>query len=186
MLGYGEGKILHLLDEQGASVRSFGQPFRKGSELLAVTSTAGRVACGRSVAAAVSLDAPIVRLYDSTGSLLWEREIEGFRGLIVEPGPDGSVVHRRPEGGMHLNLGVVIVGDTLLVLQTGLFLQGPPDPRAPDSVVTRYYDLSTGRPGGSQAGLPVIGVIRDTLAVAVYGTPAPAFQVIRMTSRVAQ
>lgn len=81
-----------------------------------------RLVCGgkRPGFGVVMIHAPEIRWYDLQGTVLWRKQVQGYRHIVVLRPSPGSFGLSTPAGGYHKLQRSVLAADTLLIVQLAL------------------------------------------------------------------
>lgn len=109
--------IIHLLDPSGNPTESFGRKYESDSSLLSRNLSRGWIECVEDGVALGLQYLPRVRLYSTSGDLLWESSYEAFEPVEVYEYSDGTVSYTLPNtGGASFGVGIKAVGEEGLLL----------------------------------------------------------------------
>lgn len=176
VLGFSEGKVLHVLDHESRRRRqAFGAPWGPEHPLLTPSLARGKVACepgSRLIAVASSLWGE-VRVYSEEGALLWAALPPGFEREIIEIG-ERTVQHRFPESGKYNSIAsVLFVSPHVIVVQVRTVRRKPSDRDEDEPLQTVLMEARTGRVLASRPGLPRLVALTGSVAFGATDSPYP-------------
>jgi hypothetical protein len=171
VLGFSTSGIVHEYSEAGTLIRSFGDPLIPGGELLQTGITRGYLACGGDRDRVVVIPAilPEMRVYDTTGVLIWRRSVPNYRTTIIHEASNGQTVSMtRPPGGYSRAESLGVVDSTLAILQT----RDHPERNVAGPLLTRFISISDAQQSGTSEGWPrLVAANGATVVVALSGEP---------------
>ncbi len=140
----------------------FGPPFAAGSPFRAMIHTAGRVACdGRDARVVVATQAGELLSYELDGRFNWRKSIPDAEPP-EEFGSDGEIGFRMiPEGAPRSRwlASLTVLPGGLGAVQLQEYIRGPSgsdNDVLPTRVLTKLFELASGRLVGEQDDIPVI------------------------------
>lgn len=188
LTGRGSG-IVEVLDASGSPVRAFGLapafdeiPNPVLRESAQTTVAGGRIVCDPSFGQVVVVlqHLPVVRAYSPDGDLRWEVELSDYLALRVVPTSNGrgnTFATDDPSGAHHRATTAVVSGDDLIVQLAVLdWIHRDPGAREVDTRVLRLRDGVELR---RTLDWPLVGDVRDGLAVAYVNAPFPRLALTR-------
>jgi hypothetical protein len=150
--------VLHLFDQQGKHIRSFGDLYSVDNRIISLQLSRGQVACGASGILFASSILPELRYFSLDGREKWWIRVEGAVPVQFEEVNGGSLMHI-PKDGYHSNLDPVVGPADRAAWQIAE-IRG----RGAGSTMTNFtwvVDLSAGSAEYVGGGLPEILDWRD-------------------------
>ncbi|HEU5050673.1 MAG TPA: 6-bladed beta-propeller [Gemmatimonadales bacterium] len=175
----GEPGVVHLFDQRGRKLRSFGEVYRSPSRILNHQFSQGKVAClERSRRVAFTPDnggLVSLRIFDLEGRT---RRIVAAPGLqsniVTEAENEGYSVRLSPDGN-HVVTGLLQTPDGRLLLQVALLNARSREEGTPYAeLYTAVIDPSGGQPASYSRRTGRIGAFTRGRPVFVVEEPAPA------------
>lgn len=175
-------RILHLIDRQGNTLASFGDPFGPEDHAVqGIISLEGRLACfpEHNVVITVARLLPELRSYSvSDGQLLWTTSLPHFNQVSIELEPIGlpSGAYRmsQPAGGADQNVALSPISDQLVLLQSIRI----PAAQEGGLVSTCLIRVSTGVCVLFYSDLPLLTATSHEYAIAVHGGRYPEVEFV--------
>lgn len=178
--------LIHIFDEDGKLVRSFGALYRSPSPDMNEEFGLGRISCDGKrglIYYAPRIGIGEVRAFEVSGTPSWRTTFSGFRSnpWVSE---NRTLTTRLSRNGNHTLITLALVeGHGLLVQWTFRTWQQLMDEDSFGSTVSFLLDPATGEPLALGDGLPLVPAISVARAVAVYEDPVPRFEVRALEPR---
>ncbi len=184
VLGYSQGKVLHVLDHESRRPRhSYGAPWGPEHPLLTPSLARGKIACAPDaglVAVASSLWGE-VRVYSEDGALLWAALPPSFEREIIDIGPR-TVQHRFPESGKYNSIASVLFANSrVVVVQIRTVWRKRSDRDEDEPLQTVLFEAKTGRVLAFRSGVPRLVALAGTSALGSTDSPYPQVIEFAMT-----
>jgi len=168
VLGFDPSGIVHEYARTGLAIRSFGLPLLIGGDLLQHAVTRGFMACDPRTGHVLILPVllPEMRVYDTTGTLLWRRSVPEYRSTIIQEAENAQTLSMtRPPGGYSAAESLVLVAPGTAIVQT----RNHPERYVLGPVETRLVWLPLAQVESVSASWPI--VIASNGEIAVVATP---------------
>ena len=185
LAGLRDNRIIHEMDPAGDVMRSFGTVPTAGEDedggallrSVVASMALGDLVCSEAAGLLVFVAAnrPEVRAFTPDRALVWRTEIENFATAEVTRLPNGGVQFgmNSAAGGNHSVLSVALLNRENVVVQVGF---GNLQVRAYEGeIVSRIYDLATGREVARRTDLPLISYVQGGTAWGYHNHPFPHF-----------
>jgi hypothetical protein len=124
---------------------------------------------------------PLVRAYDSSGSMTWSAELEDVHSIAFELTGTGAVqgVPDPVHGASFVRSMVAWGPQHVLIQYVRSFQGGPPEGREFSGIDSRLLDLTTGAEVARSDELPLIAATRGDRSVVIENVPYPRAIVVR-------
>lgn len=162
-----DSEIVHVLDREGAVVRSFGEPLGTPGGFDRVAYGVGHLYCSAvsKLVVAASRLFPTVRAFSVDGSVKWTTVLTPFRRVGVEETLPGTFEYRFPADSLWEEVvSLFSPSRGVLAVQVGRRkgrAGGSPYVR----IETRFFSVSDGRELGTQTDLPIVLHASDRVLV---------------------
>lgn len=188
-----DGMVAHAMASDGKSLRSFGP--EPALTQLDATGDFGmltrrqivepRLFCDspRSQVVLAGRSHPVVRAYDSLGTMTWSVQLEDVHSIAFALTATGTVEGAfDPVNGASFVRSMIPWGPQHLLIQyVRSFPGGPPDGKEFGGIDSRLLDLRTGTEVGRSDALPLIGATRGDRFLVIENVPYPRAIVVRRT-----
>ncbi len=185
--GWFNGKFLHVLDDSGNIIRSFGEAFKtealfRGRNIGTRAHLVSFEQTESSVPAVVvaSTEFGMIRAYEDTGVLLWEITPPDFRPIETSPGPYNGIIFKMPrEGSYHRIASLLRFKDQSLIVQVDTISDGGID--YPEQLTTYLISSLNGEVIWAKEDLPRLNYIQGDRALGIENPEYPKVNVYRIS-----
>jgi hypothetical protein len=115
-------ELIHLFDQRGRKLRSFGSVYRSKNEVISLQAASGRVAClprTRQIAFMPSGMIPELRIFDEHGRTRRLSIVAGMRSNRLTETADGGSLVSSVDGPVHFVAALLAMPDGRILLQIG-------------------------------------------------------------------
>ncbi len=182
LLGYREGRMVHVYDREGRHRRSFGVPERMNDDYLRTTFSEGVIACLEEPGALLVLPllSDRLRVFSLEGEEMWHSRIPDYEHVTIER-RGGSITFSRPSGRHHMTSSISVLGPNRAIVQVGFIGEGAKNSEEM-TAVTSY--LVQARPGAiirMSDGTPRIVHMGSERAYSPRPEPYPHVSIFRVS-----
>jgi len=183
-----EGKIIRVLDANGAVVRAFGEVYRSQNPLLNYQASQGRIACDAARQLIYYMAGSLlgeVRAYRPNGEEVWRVRVSDYRTNIVREQSGGSVQLELSPTGTHSAGGIALLGGSGLLAQWSFRTRAQVAAKDPAAAIhSAVINPETGRATYVGTSLPLLRDLSDKLALVYTPDLVPQLEVRTAQPRV--